>query len=98
MPAARSNSYPNSRLAQLWQFPLLVISVAMFAVAAYLFIGPQAGPTIDDKIAVARRLLDATRPEAAIEQLNRILASEKMDAPHQGQVHRMLAESLESAQ
>lgn len=89
---------PDSRLQQLWQFPLLLLSVGLFAVAAYLFIDPKAGPTIDDKIHVARQLLNASRPEAALEQLNKLLMTEKMDPPHQGQVHLMLAESLHAAQ
>lgn len=88
----------NSRLAQLWQFPLLIVSVALFAFASYLFIDPQAGPTIEDKIQIARRLLDASRPEASIEHLNKLLATEKLEGPRQGEIHLMLAESIEAAQ
>src|SRR5262249_14668525 len=68
----------SARLAQLWQFPLLLISLVLFAVAAYLFIDPKPGPTINQKIDIAQGFLDQNRPEAAIEQLNKILASEKL--------------------
>lgn len=87
-----------TRLSQLWQFPVLLISVGLFAVAAYLFIDPQAGPTIDQKIEIARKYLDRELHDSAIEQLNKILASEKLDAPHEGEVHLMLAEALEMGQ
>lgn len=86
---------PNARLSQLWQFPLLLISVALFAVAAYLFIDPHGGPTIDEKIGVGQTLLDNGRWDAAVAQLNKLLVSEELDAPHEGKIHLMLAESLE---
>jgi tetratricopeptide (TPR) repeat protein len=88
----------HARFAQLWQFPLLLISVALFAVAAYLFIDPQPGPSIDEKIDVARKFLDQERAEAALAQLNKLLATEKLDTEHQGKIHLMLAESLEMGQ
>src|ERR1700733_9016985 len=93
-----ANRRTHARLAQLWQFPLLVVSVALFGVAAYLFINPQPGPTIDQKIDAARNFLDQQRPEAALAQLNQILATEKLDTAHQGKIHLMLAESLELGQ
>ncbi|HEY1628871.1 MAG TPA: tetratricopeptide repeat protein [Tepidisphaeraceae bacterium] len=95
---AMANRRTHARLAQLWQFPLLVVSVALFGVAAYLFINPQPGLTIDQKIDAARTFLDQQRPEAALAQLNKILATEKLDTVHQGKIHLMLAESLEMGQ
>jgi tetratricopeptide (TPR) repeat protein len=88
----------QARLAQLWQFPLLLISVALFAVAAYLFIDPKPGLSIDEKIAVARTFLDHERPDAALAQLNKLLATEKLDTEHEGRIHLLLAESLEMGQ
>src|SRR6185369_5474320 len=67
-----------TRLHDLWQAPLLIFSVALFGAAAWLFIDPKPGLSIDQKIDVARALLAQTRPEAAIEQLNRLLAKEKL--------------------
>jgi tetratricopeptide (TPR) repeat protein len=88
----------HARFAQLWQFPLLLISVALFALAAYLFIDPKPGPSIDEKIGVARRFLEQERAEAALAQLNKLLATEKLDTEHEGKIHLMLAESLEMGQ
>src|SRR5262245_28961027 len=88
----------QARLAQLWQFPLLLISVALFGVAAYLFIDPRPGPSIDEKIDVARKFLDQERADASLAQLNKLLATEKLDTEHEGKIHLMLAESLEMGQ
>lgn len=88
----------HSRLAQLWQFPLLLTSVVLFGVAAYLFIDPRSGPTIDEKIDIARKFLSHERADAALAQLNKILTTEKLDTEHQGKVHLLLAESLEMGQ
>jgi tetratricopeptide (TPR) repeat protein len=96
MPMASSRN--QARLAQLWQFPLLIISLVLFAIAAYLFIDPKPGPSIDQKIQVARTYLNQNRPEAALAQLNQILASEKLEAPKAAKIHLMLAEALESGQ
>jgi tetratricopeptide (TPR) repeat protein len=93
--ASRTTQAP---LAQLWQFPLLIISVALFGVAAYLFIDPKPGLTIDQKIDIAHTFLDQERPEASIAQLNKIITSEKLDPEHKALVHLMLAESLEMGQ
>jgi hypothetical protein len=87
-----------SRLRNLWQLPLLIFSVALFGVAAWLFIDPKPGLSIDQKIEVARTLLAQTRPEAAIEQLNRLLAKEKLEKDREAEIHLLLAESLEQGQ
>jgi tetratricopeptide (TPR) repeat protein len=97
MSSPRS-SFARARLAQLWQFPLLLVSIGLFAVAAYLFIDPRPGMTIEQKIDLARRFLEQERPEAALAQLNRILATEKLTADIQGQVHLLLARALEMGQ
>lgn len=88
----------NIRFSQLWQVPLLLLSLAMFVWAAWLFIDPKPGLTIDQKINVARQYLEHERPDAAIQQLNRLLQADKLDHPHEAQVHLMLAESLQLGQ
>ncbi|MGH7214957.1 MAG: tetratricopeptide repeat protein, partial [Tepidisphaeraceae bacterium] len=96
MAAGRAAS--RSRIHQLWQLPLLLASLGLFGYAAYLFIDPKPGLSIDQKIVVARTFLKQERAEAAIEQLNKILATEKLDPEHQAKVHLALAESLEVGQ
>jgi tetratricopeptide (TPR) repeat protein len=90
----------SAQLSQLWQFPLLLVSLSLFGVAAYLFISPHSNKiTIDDKIAVARAYLAHERPDAAIEQLNRTLQTEENILPaKEAVIHLMLGEALESAQ
>src|SRR3954469_13383141 len=100
MPMARrsgQNSVQKS-LAQLWQLPLLLLSLGLFGYAAYLFIDPQPGLSIDQKLEIARKYLDNERPKASLELLNKVLTSDKMDADKQGRVHILLAESLDMAQ
>src|SRR5690349_7635622 len=96
MASRRSNS--QARLAQLWQFPLLLISIGLFGFAAYLFIDPQPGLSVDQKIDIAKKFLSQERPEAALAALNKIVATEKLDKEHEGKIHLMLAESLDMGQ
>jgi tetratricopeptide (TPR) repeat protein len=86
------------RISQLWQLPLFILSVGLFVYAAYLFIYPGPGATVDQKIQVARDYLHQDRPDAAFQQLVRILDTTKMEKDKEGQVHLLLAEALEDAQ
>lgn len=95
---AMASSRANPRLAQLWQFPLLLISLGLFGAAAYLFINPGPGLTIDQKIEVARLYLKFNRPEAALDQLNKLVITDKLSPQNEARLHLMLAESLEDAQ
>lgn len=92
------SSGAKPRLAHLWQLPLLLLSVGLFGTAVYLFIHPGPGLTIDQKIQVARAYLNYNRPEAALEQLNKILTTEKLTPEREGKIHVMMAETLEQAQ
>src|SRR5688500_10142190 len=47
----------RAKVGRLWQMPMLVFSVALFGVAAWLFIDPKPGLTIDQKIATAETFL-----------------------------------------
>src|ERR1039457_1115014 len=88
----------RSQLSRLWQVPLLLVSLGLFGYAAYVFIDPRAGVSIDDKIDIARLYLQHERPTAAIDQLNKILTTEKLDTEHEGSVHLLLAQSIDGAQ
>jgi len=88
----------SRRLAQLWQLPLLVVSLGLFGYAAFLFIDPKPGLTIDEKLTFARKFIDDERPEAAIQFLNQLLATHKLQQDKQGLIHMMLAESLDMGQ
>jgi len=87
-----------SRLGQLWQMPLLVFSVVLFGAAAWLFIDPKPGLSIDQKIEVVRTLLNQARPEAAIEQCNLLLNKERLEGSREAEIHLLLAEALEQGQ
>jgi tetratricopeptide (TPR) repeat protein len=93
---ASRHAYP--RLAQLWQLPLLLISLGLFGASAYLFVNPAPALTIDQKIDLARSFLRFNRPEAALDQLNKLITTEKLSPQNEARIHLMLAESLEDAQ
>lgn len=97
-PSSRTRSGRWGKLRDLWQLPLLVFSLALFGVAAWLFIDPKPGLSIDQKIEGARTYLAQVRPEAAIEHLNRILAKDKLEKEREAEVHLLLAEALELGQ
>src|ERR1700722_20300940 len=96
--ASRQSTGRFSQLSRLWQLPLLLISLGLFGYAAYVFIDPHAGISIDQKIEIARLYLRHERPTAAIAQLNKIITPEKLDAEHEGGVHLLLAQSIDAAQ
>src|SRR3954462_2986433 len=93
-----SSSRAASRLARLWQLPLFLLSVGLFAYAAYLFIDPKPGLTIEQKIDSARTYLKFDRPEAAIAQLNKLLGGEKLTLENESKIHLMLAQAIEAGQ
>ena len=96
--AARRNESSKGRLAHLWQLPLLVLSLGLFAFAAYLFIDPKPGLSVDQKIDLARTHLRHDRPEAAIDQLNTLLTDTKMERATEARVHLLLAEAIDAGQ
>ena len=93
-----SSSRATPGLARLWQLPLFLLSLGLFGYAAYLFIDPKPGLTIEQKIERARTFLEYDRPEAAADQLNKLLAGERLSLENSAKVHLMLAESIEGAQ
>jgi tetratricopeptide (TPR) repeat protein len=93
-----ASRHSNGGLSQLWQLPLLLLSLSLFSYAAYIFIDPKPGLSIDQKIDVARQLLKDERPEAAIDQLNHILAAEKLEKDREGTIHLLLAQALDNLQ
>src|SRR5687768_12112668 len=64
------------RLGRLWQFPLLILSLALFAYGGYRLIDPQPPPTIDERLASVAKLLENGRGEPAAEVLRAMLAEE----------------------
>jgi tetratricopeptide (TPR) repeat protein len=95
---AMASRRPTLRFAQLWQVPLLLLSLGLFAYAAWMFFDIRPGQSIDQKMASARTLMTQERPEAAIDYLNQLLNTAKFDVSHEGRIHLMLAESLEMLQ
>lgn len=98
MSSRTSPSVSSSSVTQLWQMPLLLLSLGLFCYAAYLLWDPKPGPTVEDRLADARLLLNAERPEAATEWLKKLMTTDGLTPAQQGQIHLMLAEALEMFQ
>ncbi len=95
---AMASGRARGRLSQLWQMPLLVVSLGLFAYAAYLFIDPKPGVTLSHRIEIVELLLTNGRADAALEHGNKLLASGQLKAEDEARVHLLLAEALELAQ
>src|ERR1700712_113623 len=88
----------QGRLTRLWQLPLLLVSLGLFGYSAYLFIDPKPGLSIGQRIQIAENHLKYNRPEAAIEQCNKLLAADKLPPANEGHLHLLLAEALDAGQ
>jgi tetratricopeptide (TPR) repeat protein len=85
-------------LSQLWQLPLFIVSVGLFIYAGYLLINPSSWATVDQKIDVARKYMEQDRPDAAWQQLARLLQTEKLPKDKEATVHMMLATAMDVMQ
>jgi tetratricopeptide (TPR) repeat protein len=81
-------------LAHLWQMPALLLSLGLFTLAAYLFIGPQPAQSLQRQLAVAQRDIDAQRYDAAIGRLNDLLVS-PLEPAAAAQTRLLIAEALD---
>ncbi len=95
---ARIDIYSSRRLGNLWQVPLLIGSLALWGVAAYLFVDARPALAFVKKLSVAKQLLGDERPEAAQQSLTRLVTSEKLPPEQEARVHLLLAESIGAAQ
>src|SRR5687768_13819218 len=86
------------RLSQLWQLPLLMLSLGLSGVAGYLFVDARPVLTLNHKLASVRQFLADERPDAAMQSLTRLVAAERLPREHEAQVHLLLAESIDAAQ
>jgi tetratricopeptide (TPR) repeat protein len=88
----------KGHLRQLWQVPLLVLSLGLFGYAGYLFIDPKPGLTIAQRIDRAEVLLQHERPDAAREELSKLLTSEKLVRENQAKVHLLISRAVDASQ
>src|SRR3954471_11797650 len=86
------------RLSHLWQLPLLLLSLSLFAAATCLYVDGRPSITLKERLAAAHQLLASDRPDAAAEYINRLLAAEPMPREFEAQAHLILAESFDAAQ
>lgn len=81
-------------LAGLWQMPLLIVSLGLFTLAAYLFIDPAPGPGFREQIERARREIRNERYDAAIGRLNDLIAA-RPEASDEAEARLLIAEALD---
>lgn len=93
-----SRRLTHLRLAHVWQLPLMLLSLALYAGAAWLFLDARPAITLNQKLAPAREYLRNDRPDAALESLSRLAAAEKLPREGEAQVHLLMGEALEAQQ
>lgn len=81
-------------LANLWQMPVLLLSLGLFTLAAYLFIDPQPAPAYQTQAALASIDLGIERFDAAIGRLNDLLAT-RPEPAQEAEARLLLAEVLD---
>jgi tetratricopeptide (TPR) repeat protein len=96
--STRRASRPVGRFSQLWQLPLFIASLGLFVYAGYLFMAPGPGASVDQKIAVAQDYLRQDRPDAALQQLSRILDGDRLEPGKEAPIHLLIARALEASQ
>ena len=78
---------------------LLVVSLALFGYAAYLFIDPEIRPLpLPSASKPSKSFSRMKRFEAALDLGNKLLASGNLKPAEEGHVHLLLAQVLEGAQ
>jgi tetratricopeptide (TPR) repeat protein len=93
-----THSHANASVSQLWQMPLLLLSLGLFGYAAYLLWDPKPGPTVEQRLADVRTLLKRERPEAAFKLLKELITEDGLSPQQQGRIHLSFAETLEMYQ
>ena len=94
--SSRKQSHASGQsVSQLWQMPLLMLSLALFGYAAYLLWDPKPGATVEQRLADVRTLLKMERPEAAVERLKKLLAADDLTPQQQARIHIHFAEAID---
>ena len=81
-------------IAGLWQMPLLLLSLGLFTLAAYLFIDPSGGPGVAEQLERARRDVRGERYDAAVGRMNDLLAA-GVEGQDQAAARLIVAEALD---
>jgi len=93
---AMSAGQAKDRLAQLWQWPLLLFSLGLFIWAGILLIRSKPVPSVAQQLRVAQQLIQHDRPDAARDLLGQMLASGKLSGSDAGAAQLLLAEALDA--
>lgn len=93
-PADRDLAPSGYSLTNLWQMPLLLVSLGLFTLAAYVFIDPSPAPSFQKQLARVQRDLAAERYDAALGRLNDLLAT-RPESLGEAEIRILIAEALD---
>jgi tetratricopeptide (TPR) repeat protein len=93
-PADRDLAPSGYSLTNLWQMPLLLVSLGLFTLAAYVFIDPSPAPSFQKQLARAERDLVAERYDAALGRLNDLLATQP-EPLNEAAIRILIADTLD---
>jgi tetratricopeptide (TPR) repeat protein len=83
---------------ELWQVPLFLAALGLFAYAALKWVDIKPGATVAERIKAAEELIEKDRPEAAIEVLNTLLNNDKLPRDVVAMAHLDLARAIDAGQ
>src|SRR4051794_37972485 len=97
--ADSSTASSRPPLARLWQMPLLVVALGLFAYAAFLFIHPKSKQlTLDERFARIESLLKSDRADAAMEDLRALRNAGALTGLNDARAHLLEAEAIDLSQ
>ena len=89
-----ASGHAQTPLSRLWQLPLLVFSLAVFAYAAWLLVRPAPAPTVGQRLAAAQDMIRKGRSDAAAAQIN-VIFQEAMTPQQEGAARMLLAQAMD---
>ncbi len=90
------HQHTRNPIAGLWQMPLLVVSLGLFSLAAYLLLDPTPAPRVAEELAKAHREVRQERYDAAVERLNE-LAALPLPPEQNVETHLLTAKALDES-
>lgn len=81
--------------SRLWQWPLLIVAIALFGYASFLFVDPGKRADVPRFLSIASSYIDHDRPEAAVAVLNQLQQLGELTESERARLHLLTAEAID---
>jgi tetratricopeptide (TPR) repeat protein len=85
----------SAEASRLWQWPLLIVAIGLFAYASYLFVDPGKRADVPRFLEISQSYIDHDRPEAAVAVLNQLQRVGDLSDVERGRVHLLTAQAID---